>query len=103
MSGDRVNDQTDQRTVNQIGRKFCALCHGAGNDGGGCGTEYSLEDHKDTGCKIFKLLQVNGCRIKKACGADDGIAASEQQSKSDDKEAKSTEDKVHQVFHNDVA
>ena len=103
VSGDRVDDQTDQCTVSQIGRKLCTLCHGPGNDGCGCGTKYSLKDHEDTRSEIFKLLQVNGCWIEKACGADDRIVASEHQGKSNDKETKGAEDKVHQVFHDDVA
>ena len=46
MAGDGIDDGADNQAMEALGREFCALGHGAGNDGGGGCTENRLEDQK---------------------------------------------------------
>ena len=46
VTGYRINNETDQKTVDTVGDELGTFCHGTGDDGSRGSTEYSLEDEE---------------------------------------------------------
>ena len=57
MTGNGINQYTDEDGVNQVHGEFGTFCHSAGHDGGSRCAEYSLE-YQETFCGKHEVNEV---------------------------------------------
>ena len=100
VTGDGVDDEADGRRVEAVGAELGALCHGAGNDGGGGGAEHSLEHHVDPQRQAAEIVAALDERIKTA---DEGAGARKHHTEADQPVAGRADTEVHHILHQNIA
>ena len=104
VTGYRINNETDQKTVDTVGDELGTFCHGTGDDGSRGSTEYSLEDEE---CPERNAIRKHCASIVCLCcdSADfteETVSCTEHDTETNQPEDRGTDTEVHQVFHNDV-
>ena len=104
VTGYRINNETDQKTVDTVGDELGTFCHGTGYDGGRCCAEYSLEDQE---CPEWNSVRKHCVSVVCLCGdsadlAEETVSCTEHDTETNQPEDRSTDTEVHQVFHNDI-
>ena len=103
VAGNGVDEQTDQDTVNAVGRKLGPFRHGAGNDSCRRGAENGLENQEGHGripC-FFPYAEFCHAKVRRSDEAAD--VRTEHKAKTHDPECRCAQRKIHDVFHDDVA
>ena len=92
----RIDNQRDERTINQIHREFRPLRHRTAHDRGTRGTEHRLENKESLhGQAAFIETEITPVwRTDKS-----RAVASEHESESDEKEQERTEHEINKVLH----
>ena len=93
-----IDQRGDDTGIDTVGKELGAFCHGAGNDGGGGGTEHQVE-HKAGEIKAF----IGGKQVKAGLADEAEKILAHQQAEADDNEYHRAYTEIHQVLHDDVA
>ena len=103
VAGNRIDQQGDGGGVDAVGAELGALRHGAGDDGGGGGTEDRLENgvgpQGDAGRENAAVI-FHDHRVKPA---EEAGARAKHDAEADKPETGDADAEVHQVFHQDIA
>ena len=100
VTGDGVDDQADGGGVAAVGTELCALCHGAGNNGGGRCAEHRLEHGVDPDRQRAEIIAAADERVKPA---DECAGACEHHAEAHKPVAGRTDTKIHHILHQNIA
>ena len=105
MTGNGIDNQADDQAVNTVGKEFGTFCHGAGNNGCGCGTEDGLENEEGPERNAVRShgRSVIGFGSDASDPAEEAVAGSEHDAEAHEPENGGSDTEVHEVFHDDIA
>ena len=98
MTGNGINQHTDEDGVNQVHGEFGTFCHSAGHDGGSRCAEYSLEYQETFRGKPAAVVE----REVEEMGHSYESACTEHQSETDEPVEQAAKHEVNEVLHQDI-
>ena len=96
VAGNGIDQRADYQAVNAVRREFCTFCHSAGNNGGGCGTKYSLEDQPNKSGDVGIIIALDK---EVRCADQPADVCAEHQAEAQDPEYGSADTKVLSLIH----
>ena len=100
VSFDGIDEQRDDRTINQVHRELCALGHSTADDGGRGGTEDGLENQETLYGQVARI-ETQVAPVGHTNKTSQRIA-SEHKAEAEEEEQQRAEHKVDKVLHQDV-